>query len=310
MFSYTQIIKLQYKFFLFVKCKLIFYIVSQLKDSWWKFFGEYIGLVLRICPAFRYAYRILGVCFIIGIFPTLLYSQNTKVSLIVKDSLMQYVDAASCSVFNVDQNILHVSTWSDERGKIIFDLPSGDSYVMKVSYMGMISKELKFDIAKNLDSLDLGTLVLNISAVQLSEVVVRQKRIVRKGNVITVNVKGSSLENIGTGIDVLKEIPRVSVQGNNISVLGKGLPSIFLNGHKISNIDEIQYKNARRAIVVTLLGSVTEVSLSQFVKADSPIVVKLFPITKDVSTLQSSKADRSIVVTLSEITTEVRLSQL
>lgn len=196
---------------------------------------------------------LLGV--ILVFLPMLSNAQDTKVSLCLKDSLGQSVDCANCSVFNAKKNVLVLSSWSNENGEVSFLLSSDDSYILKVSYMGSSLKELHFDIPKGLDKLELGTLCLNINSVQLDGVVVQGKRISRKANNIKVNIKGSSLENVGTVIDVLREIPRVVIQGDKIAILGKGTPNIYLNGRKVLNIDEILSIKSSEIKKIEVLGN-------------------------------------------------------
>lgn len=173
------------------------------------------------------------------IIPNNSQAQNKKVIVFVKDSLMCGIGAANCSVVNLSQNNIVLSTWSKDDGEMEFMLPNGH-YEMKVSHMGFISKNLFFEINNESDSLNLGTIILNMDTVQLGEVVVTQRRIVRKGGVISVTVKGSPLEKVGTCMDVLKEIPRVVIQGDAIAVLGKGVPVIFINDRRLTNKEELQ----------------------------------------------------------------------
>lgn len=197
---------------------------------------------------------LLGV--ILVFIPMLSNAQDTEVFLSLKDSLGQSVDCAKCSVFRAKENLLVLSSWSNENGEVSFLVSSDDSYILKVSYMGASLKELHFDIPKGLDKLELGILRCNINSVLLDEVVVQgEKRISRKANNIKVNVKGSSLENIGTVVDILREIPRVVVQGDEIAILGKGIPNIYLNGRKVLNIDEILSIKSSEIRKIEVLGN-------------------------------------------------------
>jgi len=196
---------------------------------------------------------LLGV--IIVFLPTLSNAQDAKVSLCLKDSLGQSIDGVNCAIFNAKKNLLLLSSWSNEKGEVSFSLPGDDSYILKVLYMGSSLKELYFDIPKGSEKIELGTLCLNINSVQLDEVVVQGKRISRKANNIKVNVKGSSLENIGTLMDVLREIPRVVIQGDEIVILGKGTPNIYLNGRKVLNVDEIQNIKSSEIKKIEVLGT-------------------------------------------------------
>lgn len=220
---------------------------------------------------------LLGV--ILVFLPTLSNAQDTKVSLCLKDSLGQSIDWISCSVFNAEKNVLILSSWSNENGEVSFLLPSDDSYILKVLHMGSLLKELHFKIPKGLDKLELGTLYLSINSVLLEEIVVQGKRVSRKANNIKVNIKGSPLENIGTTMDVLREIPRVVIQGDEIAILGKGTPSIYLNGRKVLNIDEILNIKSSEIKTIEVLGNPNG---RYGVNASSAIVITTSTSSKDI----------------------------
>ena len=58
---------------------------------------------------------------------------------------------------------------------------------------------------------------------------------------ITVNVAGTVLSDMGTGIDVLGQLPRVDVKGDGqVSVFGCGTPLIYINNRPIQSNTELQ----------------------------------------------------------------------
>lgn len=188
----------------------------------------------------RVLLKVIVVQFILlpSLFPAILRAQDTSVFAHLKDSLGQNVDYANYSIFNATGK--HVlSSWSNENGEVFFTLPSGENYLLRISFMGALLKEHSFEIPKGLETFDLGTFELNMKPILLNDVVVEGRRISWKANKIKVNIRGSSLENIGTAIDVLRETPRVVIQGDEISVLGKGSPNIYINGRRLLNIAEL-----------------------------------------------------------------------
>lgn len=246
---------------------------TSLQDVLWK---DIIG---GISPLKTNVLRKILLGVILVFLPTLSNAQDAKVSLCLKDSLGQSIDWTSCSVFNAKKNVLVLSSWSNENGEVSFLLSSDDSYILKVSHMGSLLKELHFNIPKGVDKLELGTLYLSMNSVLLDEAVVQGKRVSRKANNIKVNIKGSSLENIGTTMDVLREIPRVVIQGDEISILGKGTPSIYLNGRKVLNIDEILNIKSSEIKTIEVLGNPNG---RYGVNASSAIVITTSTSSKDI----------------------------
>jgi hypothetical protein len=63
---------------------------------------------------------------------------------------------------------------------------------------------------------------------------------VRKNNTLVVNVKNTPLSSVGTAIDVIRRIPGVSIQEDEITVFSKGSPIIYINNRKLYDQTELQ----------------------------------------------------------------------
>lgn len=76
---------------------------------------------------------------------------------------------------------------------------------------------------------------------QLQEVVITAKIPVTElqGTALVSKISGSPLQNLGTGIDVLGQLPMIQVEGNNVSIVGKGVPEIYIDGHPLRNNEEL-----------------------------------------------------------------------
>ena len=59
------------------------------------------------------------------------------------------------------------------------------------------------------------------------------------GEGIQTGVRGSILENVGTAKDVLSKTPGIVKSANGIEVIGKGAPLIYINGHKVNDLSEL-----------------------------------------------------------------------
>ena len=76
---------------------------------------------------------------------------------------------------------------------------------------------------------------------QLQEVVVTAdipaKRL--SGNTVVYTVAGSRLQNIGTALDVLAQLPMIAVADDAVSIVGKGSPEIYIDGRLLRDRDEL-----------------------------------------------------------------------
>ncbi|MDE6409790.1 MAG: outer membrane beta-barrel family protein [Muribaculaceae bacterium] len=75
----------------------------------------------------------------------------------------------------------------------------------------------------------------------LGEVVVKGSRPLAKlkGDGVQVRISGTYLANTGTALEVLGKMPFVTKNGNDIEVLGKGTPLIYINGRQVRDMSEL-----------------------------------------------------------------------
>lgn len=89
---------------------------------------------------------------------------------------------------------------------------------------------------------NLGTIQLQRDSYTIKGVVVKgaipQYKMTNGG--VDVNVAGTLLSNMGSALNVLSELPRVSVDGDKVSVFAKGEPEIYINSKKVRDINELR----------------------------------------------------------------------
>lgn len=96
---------------------------------------------------------------------------------------------------------------------------------------------------------------------ELQEIVVTAKYPVTKlvGNSLVSTISGSSLQDLGTCLDVLAQLPMIKVEDDDVSVVGKGTPEIFIDGRPLRDADELrqlQSSNIRRVELLLAPGSI------------------------------------------------------
>ena len=89
----------------------------------------------------------------------------------------------------------------------------------------------------------------------INGVVVKGERpkIQLQGNSLIMNVEGTVMERLGTAEDILMRVPTLSKRGESYEILGKGVPLIYLNNRKLTDLNElknIQSYNIRHVEVI------------------------------------------------------------
>ena len=89
---------------------------------------------------------------------------------------------------------------------------------------------------------DLGTIRLQPETVTIKGVVVTGERpkVHLQGNSLIMNVEGTVMERMGTAEDVLTRVPAISRKGDVFEILGKGVPLIYLNNRKLTDLQELK----------------------------------------------------------------------
>ncbi|MDE6061719.1 MAG: TonB-dependent receptor [Duncaniella sp.] len=95
---------------------------------------------------------------------------------------------------------------------------------------------------------------------ELQEIVVTARQPATKlvGTTLVSTIAGSNLQNLGTCLDVLAQLPMISVSDTDVSVVGKGSPEIYIDGRPMRDADELrqlQSTNIRKVELLTAPGA-------------------------------------------------------
>ncbi|MDE5826169.1 MAG: outer membrane beta-barrel family protein, partial [Duncaniella sp.] len=95
---------------------------------------------------------------------------------------------------------------------------------------------------------------------ELQEIVVTARQPATKlvGTTLVSTIAGSNLQNLGTCLDVLAQLPMISVSDTDVSVVGKGTPEIYIDGRPMRDADELrqlQSANIRKVELLTAPGA-------------------------------------------------------
>lgn len=129
-------------------------------------------------------------------------------------------------------------TISNEKG--VFSLSyigSIKDYILKISYLGYKPQtfSLSSDTASNIYK-------LNPSTVMLGDVVIKgQRKSIRKiKGGICVCISDSYLKNVGNALDILGHLPLVVNNNDEILIMGKGKPLIYIDNRLVNNKGEVE----------------------------------------------------------------------
>ena len=146
------------------------------------------------------------------------------------------IEFANIALFNsVDSTLFKVEV-TNESGNFQFNNLGSGNYFLKTNYTGM-NEYQKMDIQLQAGQvLDLGTLALTNTSVQLKEATVSAKRAILevKPDRTIFNVEGT-INSIGSdALSLMRKAPSVTVDNNdNISVLGRSGVLIYVDGKKL-----------------------------------------------------------------------------
>ena len=124
---------------------------------------------------------------------------------------------------------------SNEAG--VFVIPYEQSPVLaRISYVGYKT------VYRLCNNEQVGTIQMKPETMTIKGVVVTGERpkVQLQGNSLVMNVEGTVMERMGTAEDVLTRVPTISKKGDVFEILGKGVPLIYLNNRKLTDLQELK----------------------------------------------------------------------
>ena len=181
------------------------------------------------------------------------YAQTIRGKVVEKNSLLP-IEFANVILLQKSDSSFIAGTTTDSLGNFILNTKQ-INHLLKFSFLGHETKFL------NVENENIGTITLTIdSANILSEVtVIASRPIIKMENGgISTDIQNSYLKNFGTAEDVLGQLPFVNREKDKITVLGKGLPLIYINNRLVRDMSELDQLNSnliKKVTVITNPGS-------------------------------------------------------
>ena len=164
------------------------------------------------------------------------------------------------AILNPKDSTLLSGGVSNESG--YFAVPYEQERVLaRFSYVGYKT------IYRLCDKPEVGTIRMRPDNYTLNGVVVQGERpkVQLQGNALVMNVEGTVMERMGTAEDVLSRVPTISKKGETFEILGKGVPLIYLNNRKLTDLQElknIQSDNIKNVEVIQNPGARYDASVN------------------------------------------------
>lgn len=141
---------------------------------------------------------------------------------------------------------------TENDGTFLLPNPYTDHYVLRVTYVGYqtITAPCK---AENL-------LYMEPQEYQLKEITITATRplVEKKNGAYLTHIKDTPFSLMGSAADMLGHLPFVTESDGNFSVIGRGIPEIYINGRKVrdnSELSRLQANEILSAEIITTPGA-------------------------------------------------------
>ena len=140
----------------------------------------------------------------------------------------------SVALLTADSTYIQGAT-SDVDG--FFQINTTDACcILRFSYIGYRTKYV------NVEGSEIGTIQMEQDQTMLNEIVVKGQMPKTKltGNSMMTTIQGTVLGHSGTAKEMLAKVPGMTLKGEELEVLGKGTPVVYINGRKMQDKDELK----------------------------------------------------------------------
>ncbi|MEJ6979787.1 TonB-dependent receptor [Pedobacter sp. P351] len=172
---------------------------------------------------------------------TFCYSLNGQtISGKVSDEKQKPAEFASVLLLKHSDSSLVKSALSDSKGEYSFSNISNGRYILAISMIGYKKESKILDVSASL--ITVPPVILKSEGSLLKEVSVTAKRpfLEQRPDKLVVNVDGSAAAAGSTALEVLQKVPGLIVSNDKITMVGKGSPTILIDGRASQYTDITQ----------------------------------------------------------------------
>lgn len=169
------------------------------------------------------------VLFLITLFSTISYSQSIKFEGVIQDNTNKPLEMANVMAVNTVTKAMDSYGITNDKGKFQLTLKPNSTYSIKVSYLGMQSKEVAVTTkSENISQ----KITMEAGGIELDGVeIVREMPVSIKGDTIVYNADSFKSGTERKLEDILKKLPGVEVNADGeIEVEGKKVSKLMVEG--------------------------------------------------------------------------------
>jgi hypothetical protein len=221
-------------------------------------------------------------------FPFILFSQNTKITGTVKDSLNRSIESASVVVLDNTENTLSY-TFTDKNGfyELSFEKPIDNLTTVEVSSLGFLKKVISINTSQKTTINQ--SFILDSKLENLKEVVIEpHKKIKIDQDTTTIKVASFLNKTEQTIEDILKKLPGIEVQKDgSIKAHGKPIDKLLIEGE---DLFDNNYKLLSKNLDAKVLEAVQIIDAFE----DNPMLKKMNNSEKVALNLRLKKDKQNI----------------
>ncbi len=169
----------------------------------------------------------------------------------------------SVALLAADSTYIQGAT-SDENGAFMIQTTDA-CCILRLSFIGYRTQYV------DVKGTDVGTIQMEEDQPMLSEIVVKGQMPKTKltGNSMVTTIQGTILGQSGTAKEMLAKVPGMTVKGEELEVLGKGTPIIYINWRKMHDKEELKQLRSEEIAsveVITNPGAQYDATISSVVR--------------------------------------------
>ena len=185
---------------------------------------------------------------LINSFLTSAFSQQVTIQgTILEDETKEPVEQATIQLFSLPDSVFVTGKATDKRGKFILPKVKDGKYLIKASYIGLVSQEFVVDALSKDKIKDLGKIYLRNDAVLLDEAVITAQapQVTVAGDTLVYNSSAYRLPEGSMLEELVKKLPGAELdEDGKITINGQEIKKIMVDGKEFfTNDPEIAMKN-------------------------------------------------------------------
>ncbi len=180
------------------------------------------------------------------------FAQNSSILKGTVRNTQGGIEFANVVLLNTDSTMVSGATTGHD-GQFTIDHITHGVYIISTSFLGYETLHRQVEISSGVNHI--ADLILRANTLNINEVTVTSPRSTHRlsGNKLITTVSGSSLESVGSALEVLNYVPGVITKQEKVNVFGKGTPLVYINNRRVFNHSELSSISSSDILSVELI---------------------------------------------------------